>query len=52
MVCNGICNVFVMVLRIFCNGSIIFFSRVASLFLLYNAFLVILKAAVGLGLFL
>ncbi len=42
-ICDGV--------RIFCDGSIIFFSRVASLFL-HNAFLVILNAVVGLGLFL
>ncbi len=35
---------------IVCDGSIVFPSRVASLFL-YNAFEVILKAVVGLGLF-
>ncbi len=43
LICDGV--------RIFCDGSIVFFSRVASLFL-YNAFQVILKAVVGLGLFL
>ncbi len=51
MVCNAICNVFVMVLEFSVMVLSFFFRRVASLFL-YNAFLAILKAVVVLGLFL
>ncbi len=50
MVCNvfnGICDSFVMVLEFSVMVLLFFFSRVTSLFL-YNAFLVILKAVVGL----
>ncbi len=50
MVCNVICNVFVIVLEF----SVMFyhFFHQGCLIVLYNAFLVILKAVVGLGLFL
>ncbi len=43
-ICNGV--------RIFGEGSIVFFSRVCIIVFIYNAFEVILKAVVGLGLFL
>ncbi len=51
MVCNAIGNVFVMVLEFSVMVLLFVFSSVASLFL-YNAFLVILKAVIGLGLLL
>ncbi len=51
MVCNGICDLFVMVLEFSVMVLLSFFSRVASMFL-YHSFELILKAVVGLGLFL
>ncbi len=50
-ICNGICDTFVMVLE-FSVMVLLFFFLKGYLIVLYNAFQVLLKAIVGLGLFL